>query len=237
MERVRLDLATFVRSTTTTRLDKIFKAVGVLCWALTYACVVYVNFTQKTSLIRRDVVEYNFTWEIFRTFLWNDNDERLLTMIIGIGWTVLDALIVAAIFLYGDGTDNVGIPEQRAQFAAWSAFYITLSMVMQNAGPEYARVWRHASYWWAILVNMSITRHSFAYSTENPFIGVMAWCNFVGNATYLYSCWGLYQSWYYPMKHPVRFFMVATCFIPALLNNLVFIVDARLYMTTTTSKA
>lgn len=129
--------------------------------------------------------------------------------------------------LYGDGTPALTVFDRRVQFAAWSALYTSLSILVHSAGPKYSQLWRHASYWWAILINMSIIRHSLAYPTDNHFIEVIAWCNFIGNASYLYSCWGLYKSWYSPLEHPIRFFMVTTCFIPAHLNNIFFIINAR----------
>ncbi|KAK6540457.1 hypothetical protein TWF694_009251 [Orbilia ellipsospora] len=224
---LRADLAGFKRSPAKTSRDKLLKLIGVLLWAVAYVVIAHVSYANESCDVRRDVLAYNISWEIFRAVLWNEEDHKFHHLCISVGWMGFDTFIVSAFWKFGDGTPGVSLHQQRIEFAAWFVFYSIVGFVLQKQGPEYTRVYRHFAFAWGGLLNINLSKHWFEYGKSNPYMNFLAWCLFIGNAVQVVAQLSGYSGWYNPFRHPIRFFIMTVAMIPCLILNVMLIFNSR----------
>lgn len=219
------DMASFKPEAKKTMTDKILKLIGVVAWAVAYIYIIRSGHSLQESLIFRSVLAYNLVWEAGKTFFWSSGDFSL-ALFIGTFWFCLDLEILRIFILYGDGTKDVSLARQHFEFVVWLVVFISLGYLATKLGDAVCRLWRHTSWIISILIQASILYHTHS---SKPVFGnrTMAWSTMIGNICYLLSVRRQYSGWHMWYKYPVRCFMVAGCFIPAITFNFLYILQSH----------
>jgi len=212
------DWAHFARSSTRTKEERLAKGLGILGWTITYIGVILAQEHTKHSLVWGHVVAYNLVWEGFKSFVWNAEDARWITLSVGVGWFGLDLFIALKLWRGGDDIIPDLSPSRRI-FLIFLALYMGISYGIHRAqSATMARIWRHCSFIWG---NLTLVGFMTYYLNEPyPYVHWILPGAALGNLCYIWSVRNSYRGWTQYDMYPIRALLFITQMVPTIALSL-----------------